>query len=437
MLKVKQVSINGAPAPLPTRVPIDGSRLSVSMQLLQQADEYIQATTSTFDPSLGRGGSDRSGRAVMALQQQSDAGTSHYLENLASISMTYEAKVVLDLIPAVYDRPGRVVQLISGEDDSSAALINLPFFIDPETKEPRPIPIGGIPPNPIGLMPPQAPQAGGVPGGPPMGGGMLPPGPMPMGTPKQMIPTTPKEQFHELQKGVYGVAVSVGRSFQTRLTEGAADMGQLLQANPALLPLIGPLYFKYRDFPGSKEISELMKKEQKHIMPYLFDDDGTNVEALTAQIQQMGEQGQQMQAELAKASEYIKTEQAKWAAQVAIAQGKAELQVQLQGMDDETKITVARINAVTKSGVTTQKGMQEQIVLETKQRHAQEMGAAHILSGQHTQAMKAAQAKELEVLKVEGEVTRDAIRAEIDVEKDRATQESPDVTIDVDVPGPE
>jgi hypothetical protein len=48
--------------------------------------------------------------------------------------------------------------------------------------------------------------------------------------------------------------------------------------------------------------------------------------------------------------------------------------------------------------------------------------------------MKAAQAQELEAMKVEGEVTRDAISAEIDVEKDRATRETPEVNIDVDLP---
>jgi len=432
-LKVKPVTIAGAPAPLPTRVPIDGSRLSVSMQLLQQADQYIQATTSTFDPSLGRGGSDRSGRAVMALQQQTDAGTSQYLDNLAAISMTYEAKVILDLIPAVYDRPGRVVQIVKGEEDQSAAIVNLPFFMDPESGRPRPIPVGGIPqmpggpPPPGGLVPGLPPVgAPSPPGMPPMGG--LPPMGMPPGAgPVQpgipfpggngaapMIPSPPKRKFFDLTTGVYGVSVSVGRSFQTRLDEGAAEIGQILQGNPALLPLIGPLYFRYRDFPGSQEISELLKKERQHMMPWLDEDEGDNVAALTAQLQQLQEQGQQLQAELAKASDYIKTDQAKWAAQAALAQGKADLDVHLQSMKDATTIQVEKLRAMTKGLVTTEKGVQEQTELAMKQRHAREMSTQHILSGEHAQAMKASQA--------------------IDVEKDRATQKTPNVEIDVDLP---
>jgi len=445
-LKVTPVTIGGAPAPLPQRVPIDGSRLSVSMQLLQQADEYIQATTSTFDPSLGRGGSDRSGKAVMALQQQTDAGTSQYLDNLAGVSMTYEAKVILDLIPAVYDRPGRVVQLVKGEEEQSAAILNLPFFMDPESGRPRPVPPGGIPPMP-GAMPPMIgpgmapppgmPMAGGPPPmGVPPGPGLAPPGmPMPGGPGSApAIISPPKRHFFNLSTGVYGVSVSVGRSFQTRLDEGAAEIGQILQGNPALLPLIGPLYFRYRDFPGSQEISDLLKKERQHMMPWLDEEQGDNLSAMTSQIQQLQQQGQQLQEELAKASDYIKTDQAKWAAQAAIAKGKADVQVHLQSMRDATSIEVEKIRAMTKGLVTNEKGVQEQAELEMKQRHAREMSTQHILSGEHAQAMKAAQAQELEAMKVEGEVTRDAISAEIDVEKDQAMRNTPDVKIDVDLP---
>ena len=437
-LKVKPTTINGQAAPLPQRVPIDGSRLSVSMQLLQQADQYIQATTSTFDPSLGRGGSDRSGRAVMALQQQSDAGTSHYLENLAQISMTYEAKVVLDLIPAVYDRPGRVVQLVTGEDSQSSALVNQPFFMDPLAQQPFPIPPAGIPSFPAGLAPPPMLPPGMPPmGGPPLPGsppGVPPMGPMPpMGQPLEMRRVTPEEEFHDLKKGIYGVAISVGRSFQTRLDEGAEEMGRILQGNPALLPLIGPLYFKYRDFPGSEEIAELLKKERQHMMPWLDENPESSVEALNAQLQQMGQQTQQLQEELAKANEFIQKDQAKYAAQAAIARGKAEVDVHLQGMRDATEIQVERIRAMTKAAVTETKGVQEQIELGSKQQHATNMARENIAHSQQMQYTKAREAEALEALKVQGEVTRDAIRAKLDVEKDEAIKATPEVNVDVDL----
>jgi hypothetical protein len=177
-----------------------------------------------------------------------------------------------------------------------------------------------------------------------------------------------------------------------------------------------------------------VKKERDHMMPWLEQDQGDNLASLNAQIQQLQEQGQQLQEELAKASDYIKTDQAKWTAQASMAQAKADLEVHLQGMKNNVAIQVEEIRAMTKGLVTNEKGVQEQTELHMKQRHAQEMSTQHILSGEHAQATKAAQAQELEALKVEGEVTRDVISAEIDVEKDRATRETPDVNIDVDLP---
>ena len=169
-------------------------------------------------------------------------------------------------------------------------------------------------------------------------------------------------------------------------------------------------------------------------------------EEMQSQIETARNEGQSMiaqakeiadrvrQEELAKASDYIKTDQAKWAAQAAIAKGKADVQVHLQSMRDATAIEVERIRAMTKGLVTNEKGLQEQTELQMKQRHAREMSTQHILSGEHAQAMKAAQAQELEAIKVEGEVTRDAISAEIDVEKDAAMRKTPEVKIDVDLP---
>ena len=427
-LKVKPTTINGQAAPLPQRVPIDGSRLSVSMQLLQQADQYIQATTSTFDPALGRGGSDRSGKAVLALQQQSDAGTSHYLENLAQISMTYEAKVILDLIPEVYDRPGRVVQLINGEDNQSSALVNQPFFMDPMAQQPLPIPPTGIPSFPAGLTPPPMPPPGMPPiGGPPTGG--PPPGMPPM----EMRRVTPDEVYHDLKRGTYGVAVSVGRSFQTRLDQGAAEIGQILQATPGLLPLVGPLYFKYRDFPGSEEIAELLKKERQHMMPWLDEGAGNNVEVLAAQLQEMAKQHEMMQQQLEKANEYIKTDQAKWQAEAAIAQGKSQAQVQIQSMRDQTAIEVERIRSMTKAAVTENEAVVEQVELQEKQRHATQMARENMAASRRNQAMKAVEQERLAAAKVEAEITRDALRTQMEVERDQIAKSTPQVTVDVNV----
>jgi hypothetical protein len=112
------------------------SRPSADVQLLQQAKEFVHGATATFDPSLGNvSPKDRSGKAIVAQQQQSDASNSDFIDNLGEISMTYEARVLLDLIPKVYDRPGRLQEVINGKDERRKIILNQPFYADPKTQE--------------------------------------------------------------------------------------------------------------------------------------------------------------------------------------------------------------------------------------------------------------------------------------------------------------
>jgi hypothetical protein len=79
-IRYKPTDVSGKPAAPPFRAPIDTSKMQLSMMALQEADNFIQTTTSVYDPSLGKASSGQeSGRKVLALQSQSDAGTSHYL----------------------------------------------------------------------------------------------------------------------------------------------------------------------------------------------------------------------------------------------------------------------------------------------------------------------------------------------------------------------
>jgi hypothetical protein len=332
-LEYKPTTIAGAPAPPPQRAQVDVGRLGPSMQLLQQADQFIQITTATYDPSLGRENPrEKSGRAIMALQQQADAGTSHYLQNLALISMMYEAKVVLDLIPKIYDRPGRIARTLDEEGESEPVMLNQPFYSEPETK--RPIPLG-----PGEAPPPPPPGPGGPPmmapgGPPPMMGGPGPGlgGPPPMGPPGAPGPPT------EGGPPMGGPVPPGGQAPQ--MPEASEEIGQILQAQPQLMPLIGPVYFKNRDFPGAPEIADILKKVQEQQFPFLAggEEDGQpSPEQMQSQLQQLTQQLEMMGAQLQGAMKALETEQAK---QQATLQ-KAE-------MDNQTKLKIAEMESQTK-----------------------------------------------------------------------------------------
>jgi hypothetical protein len=338
------VTVDGKPAPLPQRMQIDQSGMSLAMMALQEADSFIQSTTSTYDPSLGRTNPrDKSGIAIQRLQDQSDAGTSHYLSSLADVSMLYEAKVVLDLIPQIYDREGRIVRILGGEDESRSVMLNAPYRMNPDG---RPIP--AVPPG----MPPQGmPPMGGMPPGmPPQGPPMPPGGPNggpPIGMPGQ--PSQPPPKLHNLKEGSYSISVSIGKSYQTRLEQGQTELGEMLPNLPPELQIaLLPTYLSFRDFPGSKEVAEIMKKFRDRTIPGLGDDgkDGQpTVEQLQGKISAMEQAGQKLQDQLKQASQALETDQAKQQAQIQQAQIKAQTDIQLAQINNAAKIEIARISA--------------------------------------------------------------------------------------------
>ena len=340
-LEYKPTTIAGEMMPPPQRAQVDVGRLGPSMQLLAQADNFIQSSTSTFDPSLGRQNPrEKSGRAILALQQQSDSGNSHYLQNLADVSMAYEAKVVLDLIPSIYDRPGRIARTLSDEEGDEAIILNAPFYHDPRTKRPMPLPPGARPPLPPGPPPPGMRPPGMMPPGPPRPMGGPPPGPPPM------MPQPPKVKQYDLRKGIYSVAVSIGKSHQTALDEGAEEIGQILQAQPQLMPIIGPLYFKYRDFPGAREIGELLGKMRDKQFPGLVtNEEGPSPEQMQAQVQGLQQQLQMMQAQLQAAIKAIETEQVKQQATLQKAQMDNQAKLEIAKMEQQTKLLLQGLTA--------------------------------------------------------------------------------------------
>lgn len=297
------------------RIQVDGSKLQINIGLLQQAREFIHAGTGAYAPSLGDTDKNvRTKGATLALQQQHDAGTSHWLDNLAQISMTYEAKVILDLIPHIYDRPGRIARILDAEDNPETVMFNAPFVTDPKTKRPKQL------------------QAG------PDGSTVMPPGVQPE-----------QVKQYDLTKGRYAVAVSIGKAYKSRIEQGADELGQLFQAEPQLFQLLGDIYLKFRDFPGHTEAAERVKKM---LPPQLQGGDqgdpAQQVQAMQQQLQAASEQIKLLSKELEERVKQVETDEAKAQAQVQIEELKGRLEIQLKEMDNAAKIRIAEINAATK-----------------------------------------------------------------------------------------
>lgn len=222
--------------------------------LLQQAAvsaQDIQQATGVFEAAQQPTAENRSGRAVIALQQEADLGTSLFLDNLSG-AIEHTGRVILDLIPKYYDTQ-RVVRL-RGEDDAvNFVEINKPML-----------------------------------------------------TPDGM-----KIQ-NDLTRGKYDVRVGVGPSYRTRRIEAANSMVELARVFPQILQVAGDLVAKNLDWPGADEMAERLKKM---LPPGMIDDtENKTPEELHAMQQQIAQQQalqqQAVQLELAEKQVTIENKQA-------------------------------------------------------------------------------------------------------------------------------
>jgi hypothetical protein len=351
-LHYKPTSVEGHPVPPPGRVQVDASRLGPSMLLLEKAQSFITAATSSVDTSRMEQLSRRrvAKDTIARLDENADHARSDYLNNLAEISMRYEAKVILDLMGKVYDRPGRVVQLLGVNDEIKPTALNAPFVRDAETQRPILLDAMGMPQQPGRQRP-----AGAT-----------------------------VEQF-DLSKGGYAASVSIGKSYQTRLEHGSSEIGEMMQAlGPEIGLVVAPTYLKFRDFPGATEVSEDVKKLRDAKFPFLREgeDQAGKAEALQ---QENGVMKQQLQ----QATEYIQQEQAKYESQERIKAQESETKIALQRMQDATAIEVAKIHAMTKGLELDAVAQNEAVALAQEQAFASQQAEAQ---RQHEAAVKAHEA---------------------------------------------
>lgn len=113
LLRYKPTDVDGKPAPPPERLqpePPPAGALQASMG----ASADIQAVMGMYDPAMGKPSGPKSGTALRAEQGQSEQSNFHYFDNLTR-SIKHSLRVCLDLVPHIYDTPGRVMRVI-GED---------------------------------------------------------------------------------------------------------------------------------------------------------------------------------------------------------------------------------------------------------------------------------------------------------------------------------
>jgi hypothetical protein len=246
----------GSVLPLPMRAQPPMAQTGL-IQAKMGASDDIKATTGQYDSSLGQTSNERSGKAILARERQTDTGTYHFVDNLAR-AIRYATRQIVDLIPKIYDTQ-RVARIINLDGETSMVKI------DPTQQEP----VKKItdPNNPAIVI----------------------------------------EKIYNPGVGRYDVVVTTGPSYMTKRQEALESMSQLLQANPQLWGVAGDLFVKHMDWPGAQELS---KRLAKTIDPKILQDEDKSpqLQAAEQQIQAMGQELDQLHSMLQRVNQSVEVQ---------------------------------------------------------------------------------------------------------------------------------
>lgn len=378
-LYIKNVMLGDKSAPLPQRQHLE-PELQGSLLLARSFKDDIASQSGQIDAARAINPYARSGKFVEALQRQGAAGTSNYLDNLGQISMMREGRVIMDLAPKVYDRPGRIISVMGEEkDDETAIMIRRPFVHDEEG-------------NPIPVPCPQCQGKGAVPG-PKVWWSILQPAPVDCPACKgdgfARRETMPKEwngqkvEYVDLSDGQFKLTVSIGRNFQNKQDEAMAAMAQLAEAAPALVPVYADLWVRATGFSGANEIADRIKKHN----PYAGEDKG-GAENMPPELMQrfktLYAEHQEAMAELQKLTEILRSDAQKIHGQKEIAQMKAEAEQAIEHLRQQGKILAETDAQKGKLDLEAFRGDLESMRQESEHRHEivlqllKELGAKEI-----------------------------------------------------------
>jgi hypothetical protein len=251
-----------------------------------QAVDAVKAAMGIFDAALGARSNETSGLAINARKKESDATNFHFMDN-ESRSRKRLGRILIEILPQLDgDEPAE--KPVRAEDGKVTLVkINQPYT----------------------------------------------------------HPKTLKEVTHDMTSDAdYGIAVKTGTSYESQREAENERQGELIQAVPDLMWIIGDLYFRTSDTPGAEIIADRMERAIQMRTPGLIDqkdqDPRKQLQQTMQKLQQMSQLNQALTAEVHKLAQTIETKQAENATRERIAA--------LQAWKD---IKVAEITKLLKEGI--------------------------------------------------------------------------------------
>jgi hypothetical protein len=224
--------------------PVPAGMIQESMT----ASDDMKAIMGLHDASMGIRTNETSGVAIKARDRQGQVSTFNFVDNL-SLAMSHCGRILVDLIPHIYDAE-RVVRTIGADEQSDMVAINQ-IFVDKKSQQ----------------------------------------------------------KMHDLSIGKYDVTVSVGPSFGTKREEAAESMVNFIHAYPPAAPLIGDLLAKNLDWPNADKVAERLKialppqfqdeeGEQQQVSPQIAQQMQEAIQILKQQNEQLTQQTQELETQV-------------------------------------------------------------------------------------------------------------------------------------------
>jgi len=289
--------IEGQLMPPPQRNAIEPP-IQASVVAAQRAENNLRAVMGFMDVhGAEQEPQQQSGRAILARQAQAQQGNVNFLDNV-SRAIRSLGRLLVEWVPIVYEMP-QIIRITGLDNQPKKVMVH-----------------SGNPPDLGGMDEASYTAAQGLKG------------------------------IFDLSAGRYDVTVTSGPSYQSRRQEAAAAMVEYVRAYPPAFPLVGDLLTKNMDWPGAQEISERLKKMLPPPLQDQPEGGGPPVPPavqqqlmqLQMQVQQLGQENQQLQSgQQAKLADVAARERIA-AADRASREQIAYLNAQIQLMTTDAKL---------------------------------------------------------------------------------------------------
>lgn len=291
-LTYKPTTVDGQVVPPPQRNTAEPPIQAMSA-MVTRADADLQGTIGLYAPSLGAPSPEQSGKAILARQKQGETSTLNFSDNMARM-LRRRARVLLDLIPRIYDTP-RVARIIAPDGKAK----HVATFSSANEAAP----------DHADLL-------------------------------KQY------KKIYDIGLGRYDVSVTIGPSYQTRRQEAVASMMALIEAAPQAVPLIADLVVRDMDWPQHEQVADRLKMG---LLPPQIqeaeqsDDPRELATQLQAKLAQATQQLQLLGQTAGQLAEEKRTKQVEQNARVEIAKYQIDSEEKLKKLQLENQLTIAEI----------------------------------------------------------------------------------------------